>query len=219
MQGAFREKLDKWSKSGSKDPQGLRNFSDFFQGCKDTMVLVPNLSVLNDCVENQKLLVKLPEWATVRWNCEVNHALETMSEYPTFHKFVEFVAKEAKIACNPVSFLYALNDKEPKFHRQKSASSSKVRALTKVSSNKNNNAQNNGTSASSVDNKPKVCNFCKGKGHFIFKCDKFLNLSIDRKREFISENNLRYGCLRTGHLNEDCKRKHTCGTCNGKHPT
>jgi hypothetical protein len=70
-----------------------------------------------------------------------------------------------------------------------------------------------------TDGKIVVCDYCKTVGHRVFKCERFLLISIGDKRSFVRDNNLCFGCLRKDHLNKDCKRQHTCGTCKGKHPT
>ena len=57
--------------------------------------------------ENQKMLVKRPEWVTSRWNRIITEQHQGR-DYPSFHEFASFIAKEACIACNPVSSLYAL---------------------------------------------------------------------------------------------------------------
>ncbi|KAK0147385.1 hypothetical protein N1851_013148 [Merluccius polli] len=69
---------------------------------------VQGLKVLDDCEENQRLLQKLPDWATTRWNCYVTKELDAGNPYPGFKKFSDFVAEEARIACNPISSLHAL---------------------------------------------------------------------------------------------------------------
>ncbi|KAK7884095.1 hypothetical protein WMY93_027218 [Mugilogobius chulae] len=69
---------------------------------------IQGLQVLNDCEENQKLLTKLPDWITSRWNRYVTEQLDKGKDYPSFYEFASFISKEARIACNPVSSLYAL---------------------------------------------------------------------------------------------------------------
>ncbi len=69
---------------------------------------VQGLGVLDDCEENQKLLQKLPDWITTRWNRYVTKVIEEGKLYPSFSEFSDFVAEEAHIACNPVSSLHAL---------------------------------------------------------------------------------------------------------------
>ena len=55
---AYRDKLRKWPKISSKDHQGLRRFADFLPRTETAMQIIENLNVLNDYMENQKLLTK-----------------------------------------------------------------------------------------------------------------------------------------------------------------
>lgn len=106
VQRAFWGKLSSWPKIGPKEPLKLREFSDFLQmSCKNAMPHVQGLKVLDDCEENQKLLQKLPNWATTRWNRLVTKELDDGKPYPSFEEFSDFIAKEARITCNPVSSL------------------------------------------------------------------------------------------------------------------
>ena len=67
------------------------------------MDTISGLSILNDSRENRKMLSKLPEWLAARWNRQVAQHKEKCAEFPAFKQFVEFVSKEAKIACDPVT--------------------------------------------------------------------------------------------------------------------
>ena len=70
------------------------------------------LKILNDCEENQWLLMKLPDWVTARWNRRVKEAIDDGLDDPDFGEFTSFLSKEARVACNPVSSLYALRPSE-----------------------------------------------------------------------------------------------------------
>ena len=61
------------------------------------------LNILNDSCENRKMLSKLPEWLVNRWSRCVAQHKEKSGEFPAFRNSVEFVSKEAKIACDPVT--------------------------------------------------------------------------------------------------------------------
>lgn len=71
---------------------------------------VQGLKVLDDCEENKKILLKLPDWATTCWNRYVTKLLDEDKAYPGFADFADFVAEEARIACNPVPSLFALKN-------------------------------------------------------------------------------------------------------------
>ena len=86
VQRAFRGKLSNWPKIGPKEALKLREFSDFLISCKNAMPHIQGLKVLDDCEENHKLLQKLPDWATTRWNRYVTKALDEGKPYPGFEK-------------------------------------------------------------------------------------------------------------------------------------
>lgn len=105
---AFRDKLNSWPKIGPKDSVELRDFTDFLRGCEAAMVEIKSLQVLSDSNENQKILSKLPDCLASRWNRKVIETEEETKTFPTFRQFMEFLEREAKIACNPVTSLHAL---------------------------------------------------------------------------------------------------------------
>lgn len=56
----------------------------------------------------------------MRLHRKVQESIATTGDYPSFSKLVDFVAKEARIACNQVWSFYAVNDtymKPAKDHR------------------------------------------------------------------------------------------------------
>lgn len=233
VQRAFREKLNQWPKIGSKEYLKLREFSDFLQSCSDAMPHVKGLQVLNDCEENQKMLVKLPVWITSRWNRYVTKQLDQAKEYPSFKEFASFITEEARIACNPVSSLYALKPTEEKPFREIKRS----KANTFITNVKHSDAGNHAAKVSNADemklkdsNKqakwnpsahntnPIKCMCCE-ESHSLHKCQRLAERSMEEKRKFIQENKLCFGCLRTGHYSKECKKKATCGICKRHHPT
>lgn len=201
---AFRDKLTSWPKIGTKDSAALREFSDFLRGCEAAMLQIKSLEVLNDCRENQKILSKLPDWLTARWNRKVIEVEEQHGSFPTFSNFVNFVTREAKIACNPVTSLHAL----------KGSDSEKVK-LTKTRSV--------GTKvlASAAEEKPNTrkCVFSERLYHSIHTCRQFMDKSITERVKFVQTKGLCFGCLNSGHHSKKCGKRSVCDTCKGKHPT
>lgn len=147
---AFRDKLTSWPRIGPKDSAELQEFSDFLRGCEAAMFQIRNLEVLNDCSENQKMLSKLPDWLTASWNRKVIDIQEQSGSFPTFSNFVDFVTREAKIACNPITSLHAL--KASDFDKTKT---SKIRSVgAKVLA-----------SSSEEKSDTKMCIFCERPNH------------------------------------------------------
>ena len=218
IQEAFRDRLDKWPRVGPKDGPAMQRYSDFLQTCLDAMAYVKDLRILNDCKENQRLAAKLPDWAITRWSRLVADSLDsTSATYPTFKQFVTFVAKEARIACNPVTSVNAVKG-------------SGFLSESKSIAEKGKSARNFATSQSSTfvkesprfterSQKPnKSCPFCQ-EGHYLPDCPRFVEQSIEDRNNFVQKERRCFGCLRTGHFTKQCKVRHTCQKCKGRHPT
>ena len=201
---AFRDKLTSWPKIGPKDSVELREFSDFLRGCEAAMSEIKGLEILNDCGENQRILAKLPDWLTARWNRRVIEIEEETKTFPSFVQFVNFVAKEAKIACNPVTSLHALKSSDGEKVRSPKTRSVGVKVL-----------------ASSSEENPDVkgCVFCEKLNHSIHTCRRFMDKSIPERVKFVQTNKMCFGCLKTGHLSKNCEKRSVCDTCKRKHPT
>lgn len=119
VQKAYRDKLMKWAKIGPNDCLALRDFADSLKGCAEAKPHVKGLAILNDSEENHKMLKKLPDWAVRKWSRIVVEELDASGEYPTFKCFAEFLQKEARISCNPITSSLSLSsrsvdDKLPK---------------------------------------------------------------------------------------------------------
>ena len=100
---AFQGRIDSWPKINARDSKSLLKFADFLKQCLAAMHTISSLSILNDSPENRKMLSKLPEWLINRWNRIVAQRKEQKSEFPPFKDFVEFVGKEANIACDSIT--------------------------------------------------------------------------------------------------------------------
>ena len=209
---AYREKLDKWPKVNQRDAVALQRYADFLQSCLDAMPYIKSLSVLNDCKENQKMLTKLPDWAVNRWSRIVTESLDGASDYPNFSRFVSFVQKEVRVARHPVASLSAIKGSD--FQTDiKPRKPEKTRSAGALATN-----VKDSPSASSAPEKSKICPFCKG-GHYLSSCSEFAGKGMEERTNFMKEQKRCFSCLRTGHFSRQCKSRHTCQKCKGRHPT
>ena len=208
ISNAFRNKLENWPKIQCKDSIGLRRFADFLKQCSTAMETLGCLNIFNDERENRKCLVKLPEWIVLKWNRIVYKSKEQTGKFPSFKEFMHFVTKEADIACDPVTSLCSLkeNDSQP--------SSRSVRARSFMSEVKDKPCSWSDTATSNKFD----CVYCKGY-HNLDQCSGFLAVTLEKRKLFVRENGLCYGCLRKGHTANKCYKKKKCETCGRMHPT
>ncbi|XP_066553505.1 uncharacterized protein LOC136721589 [Amia ocellicauda] len=200
---AFRDKLDTWPKINSKGSVELQELADFLRSCEAAMSQIRGLEVLNDCNENQKILSKLPDWLTSRWNRKVIEVEEQSHTFPSFSQFVKFLTREAKIACNSITSLHALKPSE----------NEKI----KVSKTRGHGAK---VLATNSDEKAVTtsCIFCEKAGHSLHKCRKFMDETISERVKFVQEKKLCFGCLKFGHRSKDCENREICDMCEKRHP-
>ena len=220
---AFRDKLECWPKIGSNDHKSLRKLADFLKQCLIAMSHIDDLKILNDCRENRKILQKLPEWVTRRWS----RTIDTTKKYPDFKQFVEFIAREADIVCNPITLLKgtkSTQDKAVKFENVKTERNCKSKKVSSASIFLNDTSATTKNSES-ISTKKNVrssyhsCIFCDRSGHNIYECQQFRKKTPLDRKEFIMKRGLCLGCLRYGHVSKDCKKKSICEKCKNKHPT
>ncbi|KAK0138994.1 hypothetical protein N1851_024470 [Merluccius polli] len=119
------------------------------------------------------------------------------------------MAKEARIACNPIASPLLLSTKT-----MEEGIPQRAKALNTVTQAKDPCTE---TVEPSKAWPPCLC--CQDEAHGIVKCPTFAAKSIDDKRAFVYEHHLCFGCLRKGHITKECKRRHTCSTCGRRHPT
>ena len=73
------------------------------------MSTLSQLKVLDDADEYQKILNKLPKHIQEKWKIYIDKWLynedneQIRDEYPPFSKLCQFISKQARIACNPLS--------------------------------------------------------------------------------------------------------------------
>lgn len=105
---------------------------------------------------------------------------ETCNVFPTFSQFVEFITKEAKIACNPVTSLHVLKSSDGEKIKTTKARNIGAKVLV---SNSEENAE------------PKRCTFCEKCNHGIQTCWKFKEKPVEVRVKFVQTKKLCFGCL------------------------
>ena len=233
---AFRQKLHEWPKIASKDGVALQKLSDFLKQCESAMRTNISLYHLNDAMENQSVLRKLPDILVGRWSRIVQDVKDSTGLYPAFDKFSDFIESEAKLACDPVTSFQALKKvQEPTAgDNKKSTRKEKKQTFLSKTINKDVSKQENTSKGQSdtktqqdfkspaegqkPERKRRPCFMCN-ENHHINNCPKFLKESLEGRRKYASSNKLCYGCLNPNHLAKECIYKKRCKVCSKPHPT
>ena len=215
---AYKKRIYSWPKIAPHDSTGLRKFSDFLHQTLSAMQSTTFLGVLNDPTENQRMAKKLPIHMINRWSRQVDRyiferdsniatAADLRLSYPSFAEFCKFVEKEARISCNPVISVQAFKAEEIRNRRPADPTKSAFKT------------------GATEDNQEKTkrilnCLYCKKQNdHDLSECPSFTEIPYPDRHAFVISKRLCWGCLKWGHINKECRRKRSCKTCNGVHPT
>ena len=199
LASGFHEQLKSWSRISGTDTVGLRRFVDFLKQCLTAKASFRSLAVLDDESENANMVRKLPTWLSRKWVRRVDAYREENEAYPSFAEFVRFLAKEDRIAHDPLA--RSLQKTETPRNQLRSG------AFASASHN---------TAGTGADFG--ICGFCRER-HHISVCDRFRNKPFDFRRRFVGENRFCYGCLNKGHQVRECRSRKDCEICRGRHPT
>lgn len=215
---AYMDKVLLWPMIKAEDIKALRAYSVLLQECCNSMGVA--LSDLNVPTNMQIIVKKLPYKLREHWRSMACDIQEKFGRRATFLDIVEFVERQVKIASDP---LFGNLQDTPALGRKelnivKSQISSKARgssfATTVTPAEKKVESGNKKEKNSLV----KACLFC-GAGHSLDVCLLLQKRTQEEKMSFLKENHMCFGCLCTGHMSKDCKKRLMCSVCNYKHPT
>lgn len=165
------------------------------------MPYVQGLQALNDCIENQRISAKLPDWLSSRWNRVATKFQDEYNTFPDFKYFVEFLNKEASIACNPITSLQAIKPVEQERFKQSDQDHSKL--------------QRNRSSRHSLLVPLKRLALCVS----FVRDMATLSISVERLWKFVQSEKLCFVCLTAGHNSKVCTSRSVCEKCGKHHPT
>ena len=220
---AFRNKLENWPKIALNDGVGLRKFYDYLENCKTAMESIRYLSFLDDPKENRILLQKLPVPVAERWNNITTKRLsDPEGEFPSFEEFTNFIGKEARKACNPLTSYNAVHGKS-KEQTYKEKPSHKIIKHTFATNHQEvkDEVEERKIEVKQTKTSQKFvpkCSFCK-ESHVLEACKEYEALTLDKRNRFLVDNKICRGCLKPGHVLMFCKRRNKCKICKRWHPT
>ena len=200
ISSAFCSRLDKWGKIASNDGRALRHLSDFWNQCSAAQAAYDDIGMFVDNFELTKIVCKLPDFLRNKWVRYSRDARLKQQHTPGLSEFVEFVEKEADVACD-IANNYQLDRVDNK--------SFKVHTHAVDTSRSENPTE----SAYKLS-----CILCKDS-HLLDLCPEFLKKSVEDRFSYVFQNRVCYSCLKSNHSAKFCKKHSVCTVCKHSHPT
>ena len=195
----YCKKLKSWPHISGTDMTGLRHYVDYLKQCLSAKSTLRGLSILDAESENIDMAKRLPMWLSRRWSRKVSNYREEYNDSPSFEIFVSFLAKEDKMAHDPVARALQRSETTKKASRGLSFASE-------------------GSRPTGIGSNFGACAFCK-EIHSILTCTKFRIKSWAFRIQYVKDNRLCFACLNKGHQARDCRSRKVCEFCQGRHPT
>ena len=214
---AFRDKLESWPKISGRDGTAFRKLADFMAQCEAVMGSIESLKILNDERENQKILLKLPDWVVARWGRQVVEWRRKFNTFPPFSEFVKFIQDEAEVSCDRVLSFRAKASSG--FESGSSRSQDRPQGNATFGQ-KTLGARTLSTNTSEVENVVGIanCTNCAGE-HDIESCKTFSAKTLEERYDLVWLKRLCFSCLGKGHIASMCRQRRVCKICQRRHPT
>lgn len=170
------------------------------------------------------IIKKLPCNLRDRWRSHACDLQERHNRRAKFTDIANFVERQVKILSDPVF---------GNIHDLPSTPMNKVMNRTKSQlPGRPGHKESFATTVGPVENKPqsakkekeykqmgrKAC-ICCGGGHALEMCVQMGKMAHDKKIGFLKENGICFGCMCTGHISKDRRKRISCSKCSMKHPT
>ena len=232
---SFIDSLTKGPTIAGTDYDGIIKLAKEMQKCQTTLNEIKFQSDLNSTQIMHAIMHRLPDFMQQKW-MEKALKFDKENREPTFRDFYEFIQDRAAILKTSIGKEVLRKKLEKKLttkqvSEEKSKKNENGFTALRTFATTGNTAliapNTNSTpeislqkSKSAVDatskKAPKTCKHCT-KDHYLNQCDAFKGLDIEKRWEFVKQNNLCFNCLNGGHRLEDCKYRKRCTECNRKH--
>ena len=219
----FRRKLDNWPEMNISQKSTIRAFSDLLRQCEVAMEEITDLKVLQDIREICKLSTKLPKQYYHAWNDKMAAIKLEQHRYPTFKEFSTFLYRKSEalneVVLNHPDHKSSTKTAKPKSDKRYSYATSGPREKQRDRASNQSSKQNLQQAPARQIQGQERCLLCERDGHALKICRRFAKKSKEEKLDFIWKQKLCFGCLKTGHMSQQCNARLTCEVCKGRHPT
>ncbi|XP_043065496.1 uncharacterized protein LOC122320916 [Drosophila ficusphila] len=181
--------------SGSESGQALKDLQSTIQGCLVALAH-SKISTENwDCLLVFLCASRLPKLTLSLWE----QSLSSKSDIPTWDEMNTFLGDRYRT-------LEAIEDMKPSYSNHSTTKSQPVsRRLNSFEAK--------------VVSKPKNCDLCSKENHPVRLCQRFLQMSVDARTNYIKKKQLCLNCFARGHQLRECTSTHSCFTCRARHHT
>lgn len=213
---AYIDKALHWSPIKAEDPEALKAFSVFLNGCLNTMETVDYMEEMDYPANMSTVLSKLPYKLKEKWRVKACDVQDKENRPAKFVDLVQFIDKQARILSHPAFG----NLKDSPMNKPSHTFVPAIGMKTKQSKS------GFATSVTAVSQPPlkhvsklpsNLCIYCQGK-HKLAACLQILKKTHKEKLEFLKTRGLCFGCLEKGHMSKGCKQRLTCKQCKLNHP-
>ena len=215
----YMEKALTWPSIKTDDVKALQDYSLFLRGCCNAMEDVQYLQDLDMPSNMLSLIKKLPYKLRDRWRSQACELQERQQRRARFYDIADFIEKQVNILTDPV-FGNIQDSPNPTYKLNKSKFQPRSKGAsfaTSIGPVENNSWSP--TKERDVKSPARNVCICCGAGHTLNNCAQLAKMTHDRKIEILKENGICFGCLYTGHISKQCRKRLSCSKCHRKHPT
>ena len=221
------QKLSSWPVIKYDDGPALKCFSFFLTKCNNAMKTITHMTVLNHPPNMQSIVQKLPNNLQTKWRENVvkdRRKDGKIAGFGDLTKFVEYATESAndpiyskdalsnaKSKAGPASNFTNYNQKLPTSRPKSTSFATNLEAPTESPSSQ-------GAGYSRQNAATPGCSLCH-KSHDLEECEAFRKKSVGKRKSFLTEKFLCFGCYGGNHLSRSCRKKRVCEKCKGPHPT
>lgn len=168
-----------------------------------------------DTVSNMRSIVfKLPYKLRERWRNRAHELQEELNCRVQILDIVSFIEKQARVLADLV-----FGDlQDPLTVKGKMSAKPRSVIKTQMSKSTSSSFATDVTVAPKEKNLDPFCTFCSCK-HTLALCKQFMETTHRDKLNFLSTKGICFGCLSSGHISRDCKKRLTCTVCKLSNPS
>lgn len=174
------KKVTNFSNIKANDREGLREYSDELNSCKETLKAMKKLNEINNQTNLLRIVEKLPVYLQNGWRKEARDIRVNKGMSPGIEELTAFIQRASEIANDPV-FGNTTPVREEIPRRVEQRRLGRYEPLRMRNANVNMfTASNNGQDA----NNRTLCPICHAE-HTLFRCDEFRRMRVEERLQFV----------------------------------